>query len=237
MRLTLLKDVLIASGTGVGGGSLVYANTLYEPLDPFYRDPQWAHITDWKDELAPHYAQAKKMLGVTTYPGWTPADELMAAVAADMGASDSFHPTEVGVLFGDSPGEAIAGPVLRWSRTRAQRLHRLWRLHDRLPSQRQEHLGQELPVPRRIGRRGRPRDDDRHRRAPRRIRLRGPHATHRQPTAPTPVHGRAGGLRRQRAEHPGPAAPTAAAIAAAPVAAHRRAEPHQLRGRAQRSVR
>ncbi len=110
MRLTLLKDVLIASGTGVGGGSLVYANTLYEPLDPFYRDPQWAHITDWQDELAPHYAQAKKMLGVTTYPGWTPADELMSSVAADMGVSDSFHPTEVGVLFGETPGEEIADP-------------------------------------------------------------------------------------------------------------------------------
>ena len=63
MRITLLKDVLIASGAGVGGGSLVYANTLYEPLDDFYDDPQWAAIADWKSELAPHYAQAKKMLG------------------------------------------------------------------------------------------------------------------------------------------------------------------------------
>ena len=100
MRLTLLKDVLIASGTGVGGGSLVYANTLYEPLDAFYRDPQWAHLTDWKDELAPHYAQAKKMLGVTTYPGRTTADELVEALARDYGVGDSFHPADVGVFFG-----------------------------------------------------------------------------------------------------------------------------------------
>ncbi|WP_456694619.1 FAD-dependent oxidoreductase [Aeromicrobium sp. P5_D10] len=114
MRLTLLKDVLIASGTGVGGGSLVYANTLYEPLDAFYDDQQWAHITDWKAELAPHYAQAKKMLGVTTYPGVTPADELMAALAKDYGVEDTFHAADVGVLFGEShgiePGQEVADP-------------------------------------------------------------------------------------------------------------------------------
>lgn len=110
MRITLLKDVLIASGTGVGGGSLVYANTLYEPLDDFYRDPQWAGITDWKAELAPHYAQAKKMLGVTTYPGRTPADELIEAIAADHGVGDTFHPADVGVLFGEDPGVEVDDP-------------------------------------------------------------------------------------------------------------------------------
>ncbi|MGA8987075.1 FAD-dependent oxidoreductase [Aeromicrobium sp.] len=114
MRITLLRDVLIASGAGVGGGSLVYANTLYEPLDAFYRDRQWAHVTDWKDELAPHYAQAKKMLGVTTYPGTSPADERLRAIARDYGVEDTFHPTEVGVLFGAGhgvgPGAGISDP-------------------------------------------------------------------------------------------------------------------------------
>jgi cholesterol oxidase len=47
-RIDMVKDALILAGAGVGGGSLVYANTLYEPLDPFYRDPSWSHITDWK---------------------------------------------------------------------------------------------------------------------------------------------------------------------------------------------
>ena len=63
-RISMLRDVMVLSGAGVGGGSLVYANTLYEPLPPFYTDRQWGHITDWKDELAPHYDQAKRMLGV-----------------------------------------------------------------------------------------------------------------------------------------------------------------------------
>ncbi|GAA3531428.1 GMC family oxidoreductase [Aeromicrobium panaciterrae] len=110
LRITLLKDVLIASGAGVGGGSLVYANTLYEPLDDFYADPQWADIADWKSELAPHYAQAKKMLGVTTYQGRTPADDVMRAIADDYGVADTFHAADVGVLFGDEPGAKIADP-------------------------------------------------------------------------------------------------------------------------------
>ncbi|MFD1825196.1 GMC family oxidoreductase N-terminal domain-containing protein [Mumia zhuanghuii] len=108
-RINLLKDVMIMSGAGVGGGSLVYANTLYEPFDPFYRDNAWGHITDWKAELAPYYDQAKRMLGVTTYPGMTPADEVMREVAEDMGVGDTFHATPVGVFFG-GPGETADDP-------------------------------------------------------------------------------------------------------------------------------
>lgn len=110
MRISRLKDVLIASGAGVGGGSLVYANTLYEPLDGFYGDPQWAHITDWRAELAPFYDQARRMLGVTRYPGRTAPDELLAAIAADYGVADTLHATDVGVLFGDEPGQDVADP-------------------------------------------------------------------------------------------------------------------------------
>jgi cholesterol oxidase len=118
-RISLLKDVMILSGAGVGGGSLVYANTLYEPLDPFYSDPQWAHITDWRAELAPFYDQAKRMLGVVANPTLTPSDEIMKQVAEDMGVGDTFHTTPVGVLFG-KPGVEVddlffggAGPSRR----------------------------------------------------------------------------------------------------------------------------
>lgn len=103
-RIDALKDCMIVSGAGVGGGSLVYANTLYEPLDAFYRDPSWSHITDWKAELAPYYDQAKRMLGVVENPLRTPSDEVMKQVAEDMGVGDTFHPTPVGVFFG-GPGE------------------------------------------------------------------------------------------------------------------------------------
>lgn len=99
-RLTLLKNTFVLSGAGVGGGSLVYANTLYEPPDTFYEDPQWAHITDWKAELAPHYDQAKRMLGVVENPLVTPADRVLREVAEDMGIADTYRPTPVGVHFG-----------------------------------------------------------------------------------------------------------------------------------------
>ena len=109
-RIDAVRDCLILAGAGVGGGSLVYANTLYEPLDPFYRDPSWSHITDWKAELAPYYDQAKRMLGVVEYADVTPSDEVMKAVADEMGAGDTFHPTPVGVFFG-GPGDAAGAKV------------------------------------------------------------------------------------------------------------------------------
>ena len=108
-RISAVKDVIILAGAGVGGGSLNYANTLYEPLAPFYADRQWAHITDWKTELAPYYDQAKRMLGVTTYPHVSPADKVIKQVADEMGAGGTYHPTEVGVFFGE-PGVEVDDP-------------------------------------------------------------------------------------------------------------------------------
>ncbi|ABL83132.1 MULTISPECIES: GMC family oxidoreductase [unclassified Nocardioides] len=109
-RIDALKDCLIVSGAGVGGGSLVYANTLYEPLPAFYADAQWSHITDWRAELAPYYDQAKRMLGVVENPLRTPSDEIMEKVATEMGVADTFHPTPVGVFFG-GPGAGMGQAV------------------------------------------------------------------------------------------------------------------------------
>ena len=67
-RIDAVKDTLILAGAGVGGGSLVYANTLYEPNEAFYDDPQWRDVADWRTELRPYYALAKRMLGVVTNP-------------------------------------------------------------------------------------------------------------------------------------------------------------------------
>ncbi|PRY43628.1 GMC family oxidoreductase [Umezawaea tangerina] len=108
-RIHLLRNVMVLAGSGVGGGSLVYANTLYRPLKPFFADRQWAHITDWEAELSPFYDQASRMLGVVTNPTTTPADVVMQQVAGDMGVADSYHPTPVGVYFGE-PGVEVADP-------------------------------------------------------------------------------------------------------------------------------
>ena len=167
---------MIVSGAGVGGGSLVYANTLYEPLAPFYDDPQWRHITDWRSELAPFYDQAKRMLGVVENPLRTPADDVMEKVATDMGVGDTFHPTPVGVFFGgpgQAPGERVADPYFGGAGPERNDLHRLRRVHVRLPAQRQEHPGQELPLPRRAERRAGAAAHDGHPRLARRGRVAG----------------------------------------------------------------
>ncbi|SCG55114.1 GMC family oxidoreductase [Micromonospora halophytica] len=110
LRLSLLRDVLVMSGAGVGGGSLGYANTLYEPPQAFFADPQWAGVTDWAAELAGCYDQAKRMLGVSVNPVETAADRALRAVADDLGVGHTYRRTPVGVLFGDAPGAAVADP-------------------------------------------------------------------------------------------------------------------------------
>ncbi len=80
LRMTLFKDIFIASGCGVGGGSLGYANTLYRALPGFYENPQWSGLADWEAELAPHYDEAERMLGVVEYDSDGPADLLLKRV-------------------------------------------------------------------------------------------------------------------------------------------------------------
>jgi cholesterol oxidase len=113
-RIHVLKDAVILAGAGVGGGSLNYANTLYEPPQPFFDDPQWAHITNWREELSPHYDQARRMLGVVTYPGETPSDREMLRLATQFGKQDTFVKTPVGVFFGRDgalePGRTVSDP-------------------------------------------------------------------------------------------------------------------------------
>ncbi|MFF5293127.1 GMC oxidoreductase [Paractinoplanes globisporus] len=108
-RITLLKDIVVLSAAGVGGGSLVYANTLYRPPATFFDDPHWAGITDWSAELAPHYDQASRMLGVVEQPTMTPSDVVIKEVASEMGVGSSFRRTPVGVFFG-SPGVTVPDP-------------------------------------------------------------------------------------------------------------------------------
>jgi len=109
LRMSLLADVFVLSGSGVGGGSVVYANTLYRPLDAYWTDPHWSHITDWKSECAPFYDQAERMLGVDRVPFDTNADEVMKEVARRLDVEDTYHRTDVGVYFG-TPGEEVPDP-------------------------------------------------------------------------------------------------------------------------------
>jgi cholesterol oxidase len=109
-RLSLFKDVSIISGSGVGGGSLGYANTLYVPPKPFFEDPQWRHLSeDWQAELAPHYAEAERMLGVTSVEADDPADQVLKRLGEHLGVQDTYGKTRVGIYFGE-PGKTVADP-------------------------------------------------------------------------------------------------------------------------------
>jgi cholesterol oxidase len=110
MAITPFKHVSVISGVGVGGGSLVYGNTLYVPTaDEFFEHEQWGELADWRAELAPHYLTAQRMLGVTTYVGDGPSEAMMHKLATELGVADSIHTTEVGVFFG-TPGKRVPDP-------------------------------------------------------------------------------------------------------------------------------
>lgn len=108
-RIHKLPDVFVLCGAGVGGGSLVYANTLYQPGDDYFQDPQWRDITNWKTELEPWYQVARKMLGVVTNPYFSNSDQAMQKVANEMGVGNTFKLAPLGIYFGDGK-EGVTHP-------------------------------------------------------------------------------------------------------------------------------
>ena len=109
-RIHVLPDVLVLAGAGVGGGSLVYANTLYKPPASYFEDKQWKDITDWDSELSPWYDQASRMLGVAQNPYFSPSDKAMKEVAEQMGVGHTFKLAPLGVYFGDGNGIKAKDP-------------------------------------------------------------------------------------------------------------------------------
>jgi cholesterol oxidase len=107
-RLRLLNGVFILAGSGVGGGSLNYANTLYVPPDVFFERPSVRRLGG-RDELVPYYDLAARMLGVVVNPVETVQDGLMRETAAEIGREGTYGPTPVGVYFGKE-GEPAADP-------------------------------------------------------------------------------------------------------------------------------
>ena len=109
LRLKPFKDIFIACGSSVGGGSNVYANTLYRAKPAFFENPQWQGLADWAGELDGHYSTAERMLGVNTVPFESPGDLLLQEYAASLGVEDTFVRTPVAVYFGE-PGETVPDP-------------------------------------------------------------------------------------------------------------------------------
>ncbi len=104
LQISPFKDVFVLHGAGVGGGSLGYANVLMQPLDEAFDSPAWQVPVRWGEVLRPHYAEARRMLGVALNPRLTPADQVLKGIAEGLGRGDSFRPVETGTFFGE-PGQ------------------------------------------------------------------------------------------------------------------------------------
>lgn len=104
------KHVMILCGNAVGGGSITYANTLLSPPDRVWQDGSWKGLADWQREMPAHYAEARRMLGVTENRILGDADRMLQQAARDHGIGDTFYKTDVAIYFGDKPGEPHPDP-------------------------------------------------------------------------------------------------------------------------------
>ncbi|MBP7273936.1 MAG: GMC family oxidoreductase, partial [Saprospiraceae bacterium] len=108
-KLTFFRHVTVLSGTGVGGGSLVYANTLPIPKTPFFKSGSWKNLCDWEKSLQPYYSLAKKMLCATEHPYMSKSDKVMQTLANEIGKPQAFEKTDVAVYFCKA-GETVDDP-------------------------------------------------------------------------------------------------------------------------------
>ncbi|GAA3541223.1 FAD-dependent oxidoreductase [Aeromicrobium flavum] len=106
----IFRHMAIIGGSGVGGGSIVWAGVLLEPDDEFYADPALVGLgVDWKRELAPHLGRAGRMLGRVTSPHHGAMDEHLRIAAKAMGAEATFGPVPSAIHFG-RPGVTEPDP-------------------------------------------------------------------------------------------------------------------------------
>jgi len=108
-KMTFFRHIGVLSGVGVGGGSLVYANTLPRPSAEFFKSGNWAGLADWASELEPFYSTAEKMLGAVQNPKLFDSDLALKETACRLGKEKLFEPTRVAVYFGE-PEKVVPDP-------------------------------------------------------------------------------------------------------------------------------
>ena len=109
LQISPFRDVFALHGSGVGGGSLGYANVLMEPEEKLFDEPAWKKFADWKTILRPHYDTARKMLGVARNPRLWAADVVLKEIAQELKTESTFRATDVGVFFGEE-GKEVPDP-------------------------------------------------------------------------------------------------------------------------------
>ena len=109
LKLSFYRHVAVLSGVAVGGGSIVYANTLPIPKTAFFNSGNWKGLCDWEEELKTHYQTARRMLGAERHPYKSISENLMMSLADELGNKSAFQQSEVAVYFG-KPGETVSDP-------------------------------------------------------------------------------------------------------------------------------
>jgi cholesterol oxidase len=110
LQISLFRNVLVLHGSGVGGGSLGYANVLMQPNDVLFENPSWKQMADWKAVLLPHYDTARRMLGVAPNPRFWISDHILKEISQELGTQDTFRTTTVGAFFGERGTEGQEYP-------------------------------------------------------------------------------------------------------------------------------
>jgi cholesterol oxidase len=106
--LRIMRDVAVLTGTGVGGGSLVYANVQLRPPDDLFDDPAWPTAID-AGELRRYYDRTEEALDPVATPADPPLPKIRAfdAMAAHAGAPSSRLP--IAVHFGEDRIHPFSG--------------------------------------------------------------------------------------------------------------------------------
>jgi cholesterol oxidase len=121
-KLTPTRRLVALGGSGLGGGSLLYANTSYIPDRAIFSSEHWARSRpDWYDVLLPFYGLAQRMLGVGVGRYEGVADRVLADVAQEMGRADTYERVSMAVFqdyqadqtTGDDPYFSGEGPLRR----------------------------------------------------------------------------------------------------------------------------
>jgi cholesterol oxidase len=109
LQISPFRDVFVLHGSGVGGGSLGYANVLMEPDERMFENPAWKDLADWKSILQPYYDTARQMLGAATNPRLWPSDHILHEIAGQLDQEITFRPIEGAIFFGE-PGVEVPDP-------------------------------------------------------------------------------------------------------------------------------
>ncbi len=108
-KFSFLRHVTVFSGVGVGGGSLVYANTLPIPKKGFFEAKTWRHLGNWESELSTHYQTARRMLGAEENRHLNHTDDIIKEIAAEIGKENCFEPAQVAIFQGEE-GKTVPDP-------------------------------------------------------------------------------------------------------------------------------